>query len=94
MNQREPAALTVRALRGGAGFATALFLSAIVLGVIGSDVAARAALLGVLAIIATPAISLVATALETWTRERPTAVLAIVVLLVLAVATGVALFVR
>lgn len=69
----------------------ALFLSAIVLDVIGSDIAGRAAILGVVAIIATPAISLAATALETWKRDRPVAILAIAVLGVLTVAVALAL---
>lgn len=82
--------LTVRALRSGSGFAVALLLSALVLHLLGSDVAGRAALLGVVALIATPALSLVATAVESWKRERTTAVLAVLVLGVLTVATGLA----
>jgi hypothetical protein len=89
---RGPAALTIRILQAGGAFATALFLSAIVLQVLGSDVAERAAVLGVLAIIATPPLSLAATAVETWGKDRHVALLAAVVLAVLAVATGVALF--
>ncbi len=69
----------------------ALFLSAIVLDVLGSDLAGRAAFLGVVAIIATPALSLAATALETWKADRPVALLAVVVLGVLSFATGLAL---
>ena len=91
MSERAPVSLTVRALQAGATFASALFLVAIVLHVVGNAAADRAAQLGVLALIATPAVSLVATALESWTRERQTAVLAIVVLGVLGVATGLAL---
>jgi hypothetical protein len=88
-----PVSLTVRALRSGGGFAVALLLSAVVLHLMGSDVANRAALLGVVALIATPALSLAATALETWKRERTTTLLAVIVLGVLTVATGLALFV-
>jgi uncharacterized membrane protein len=88
-----PPALTVWAIRSAAGFALAVFLSAIVLHVIGSDVAERAALLGVVATIATPAVSLLATAIEQWSRDRATAWIALIVVGVLAVATGVALFV-
>lgn len=91
MSERAPISRTVRALKSGAAFALGLFLSAIVLHVIGSDVADKAALLGVLALIATPAISLAATVFETWARERQTALLAMVVLGVLCVATGLAL---
>ena len=86
-----PVSLTVRALQAGAAFSIALFLSAIVLDLIGSETANNAALLGVLALIATPALSLAATALEAWPRERQTAVLAVVILGVLSLATGLAL---
>jgi len=90
MSEQAPVARTVRALQSGAAFALGLLLSAIVLRVIGSEVADNAALLGVLALIATPALSLVATAVEAWARERQTAWLAIAVLGVLSVATGLA----
>ncbi len=91
MSERAPVSWTVRALQSGAAFAMALCLSAIVLHVIGSETAENAALLGVLALIATPALSLVATAFEAWARERQTALLAVVVLGVLSLATGLAL---
>jgi hypothetical protein len=91
MIERAPISWTVRALRTGAAFALGLSLSAIVLHVIGSAVADKAALLGVLALIATPAISLAATVFESWARERQTALLAVIVLVVLSVATGLAL---
>lgn len=91
MSGQAPVSWTVRALQGGAAFAMALFLSAIVLHAIGNDAADRAALLGVVALIATPALSLAATALEAWARERQTALLAIAVLGVLSVATVLAL---
>jgi hypothetical protein len=86
-----PVALTIRALQSGGAFAVALLLSALVLHVMGSDVANNAAVLGVVALIATPALSLAATVVESWTRERPTALLAVIVLGVLTVATGLAL---
>jgi len=89
----KPPATTVRALRAGSAFALALFLSSIVLDLLGSDIAERAALLGVVAIIATPAISLLATAAEQWSRDRQTATLAVAVIGVLAAATGLALFI-
>ncbi len=92
MSERAPIAWTVRALKSGAAFALALFLSAIALHLVGHPAADKAALLGVLALIATPAISLAATALEAWARERQTALLALAVLAVLSVATALALF--
>ena len=91
MRDRGPASLTIRALQTGSGFAISLLLAAIALHVLGYDVAERAGFLGVVALIATPALSLAATFLETWARDRPTALLATAVLAVLAVATGVAL---
>lgn len=93
MNERAPIDWTVRALKSGAAFALGLFLSAIALHLVGNPAADKAALLGVLALIATPAISLVATALEAWARERQTAVLALAVLGVLTVASALALLV-
>ena len=89
----KPPALTVRALRAGSAFALALFLSAIVLDLLGSDIAERAALLGVLAIIGTPALALFATAVEQWPRDRSIATLAVAVVGVLTVASGIALFI-
>ena len=89
----QPAALTIRALRAGGGFAITLFLAAIVLRAVGSDIADRAAFLGIVALIATPPISLAATAVESWNRDRTTALLALCVLGVLAVAVGVALLI-
>ncbi len=69
----------------------ALLLSAMALRLLAIDTADDAALLGVLALIATPALSLAATALEAWARDRQTALLAVVVLAVLSLAAGVAL---
>lgn len=92
MSERPHIAWSVRALKSGAAFALGLFLSAIALHLVGHPAAEKAALLGVLALIATPAISLAATALEAWARERQTAVLALAVLAVLSVATALALF--
>ena len=90
----KPPALTIRALRAGSAFALSLFLAAIVLNLLGSDIAERAGFLGVVAIIATPAVSLVATAAEQWAHDRSIATLAVAVLGVLTVATGIALFLR
>ena len=89
----KPPATTVRALRAGSAFALALFLSSIVLDLLGNEIAERAALLGIVAIIATPAISLLATVFEQWSRDRQVATLALSVIGVLAVATGLALFI-
>ena len=85
--------LTIRALRAGSAFAITLLLAGLVLTAIGSDVGVRAALLGVLAMIATPVLGLVATTIESWDRDRTAALLAVAVLGVLVVASGVALFV-
>ena len=85
--------LTIRALRAGSAFAITLLLAGLVLTAVGSDVGVRAALLGVLAMIATPVLGLVATTIESWDRDRTAALLAIAVLGVLAVASGVAVFV-
>ena len=90
----KPPALTIRALRASSAFALSLFLAAIVLHLLGSDIAERAGFLGVVAIIATPALALLATAVEQWTHDRSIATLAVVVMGVLAVATGIALFLR
>lgn len=91
MRDQAPASLTIRALQTGSGFAISLLLAAIALRVLGYDVAERAAFLGVVALIATPALSLVATLIEAWARDRPTALLVTAVLALLAVATGIAL---
>jgi fucose permease len=82
--------MTLRALQAGATFVSGLFLTALVLHFIGNDVAERAASLGVLALIATPALALLATAIERWNRERATALLALTVLAVLGLAVAVA----
>jgi len=87
------ATLTIRALRAGSAFAITLLLAGAVLRAVGSDVADRAALLGVLAMIGTPVIGLGATVVENWTRERTVAYLAMAVIAVLAVAIGVALII-
>lgn len=85
--------LTIRALRAGSAFAITLLLAGLVLTAVGSDVGVRAALLGVLAMIATPVLGLAATTIESWDRDRTSALLAVAVLGVLVVASGVALFV-
>jgi uncharacterized membrane protein len=85
--------LTIRALRAGSAFAITLLLAGLVLSALGSDVGVRAALLGVLAMIATPVLGLVATTIESWDRDRTAALLAVAVIGVLLVASGVALFI-
>ena len=87
------ATLTIRALRAGSAFAITLLLAGLVLTAVGSDVSVRAALLGVLAMIATPVLGLVATTIESWDRDRTAALLAVAVLGVMVVASGVALVV-
>jgi hypothetical protein len=85
--------LTIRALRAGSAFAITLLLAGLVLTAVGSDVGVRAALLGVLTMIATPVLGLVATTIESWDRDRTAALLAVAVVGVLAVAVGVAFLV-
>ena len=82
--------MTLRALQAGASFVIGVFISALVLHVLGSDLAERAASLGVLGLMATPAIALAATAVDRWNAERSTALLAIAVLAVLGAAAAVA----
>jgi hypothetical protein len=83
--------VTLRALQAGAAFVSGLFVTALLLRVIGHDAADRAASLGVIALIATPAVAMLATAVDRWNRERPTALLALTVLAVLGLATAVAI---
>ena len=66
-------------------------MAALILHLIGSDIADRAGSLGVAALIATPAVALLATAFELWNTERATALLALTVLAVLGLATAVAI---
>jgi len=87
------APLTIRTLRAGSAFAITLLLAGAVLHAVGSDVADRAALLGVLAMIGTPVVGLAATVVESWNRERTVSLIAVVVIAVLAVAIGVALII-
>ena len=96
MNERPrgPNALTQRVLQAGAIFVSGLFVTALVLHVLGSNIAERAATLGVVSLIATPAAALAASAIEHWTRERATALLALAVLAVLGVATAVAVIIE
>ena len=94
MSSGHPSApLTIRALRAGSGFAITLLLAGVVLHLFGSDVADRAALLGVLALIGTPVLGLLATIEENSSSDRTAARLAVAVIAVIAVAVGVALFI-
>ena len=85
--------MTLRALQAGAAFVSSIFVAALVLHVVGSDVADRAASLGVLALVATPAVALAATAVANWNRERATALLAGAVLVVLGASVLVAVWI-
>lgn len=82
--------MTQGVLRACAAFVSGLFVAALVLHVVGNEGAERAASLGVVALIATPALALLAIALELWNRARTTALLALAVLAVLGLATAVA----
>jgi hypothetical protein len=83
---------TVLALRGGGLLAVALFGVALVLRLaVLAEAAATVSWAGVLVVIATPPAALVATAAETWRHQRPTALLALAVLVVLGGAAIVAL---
>jgi len=93
IESRQRTLLTIRALRTGSAFAVTLLLAAVVLNALGSDIADRAALLGVVAMIATPVLGLLATVAESWNRARTVAWLALAVVAVLAVAVVVALFI-
>lgn len=86
------ARLTIGVLRLSQIVAGGLFVAALLLQVLGSNLAESLAVPGVIVVIATPALSLLATYAESWRRDRAVAVLAAAVLAVLAVATGVALF--
>jgi amino acid transporter len=90
----EPVRLTVRALRAGQVAAAAFFAVALVAQLLAQEaLATTAATLGVLLVIATPAVSLLATIAESWRKDRPTLIAAGLVLAVLAVATSVALLI-
>jgi hypothetical protein len=82
-------------LLGGTLVSALCFGAGFVLGLIGlPPVGAVLSNIGVVTILATPAVALVATALELRARERQAALLAVGVLVVLAVAVGVALIAR
>jgi hypothetical protein len=86
--------VTQRALQAGAAFVSGVFITALVLHLVGNDLAERVATLGVIALIATPAVALAATAFDNWGKDRVTALLALTVLAVLAVAVAVAFATR
>ena len=94
MIERPPVGWTVRTLRLGQVVAVGLFVLAFAATLAGnSEAAALMASAAVVTLIATPAISLAATVLESWRRGRPTALLAVVVLAVLSLASGLAILV-
>lgn len=82
--------MTLRVLRAGAAFVSGLFVTALVLRLIGNDAAEPAASLGVAALIGTTALAMLATVVERWEGDRHTAALALAVLGILGVATVVA----
>ena len=85
---------TSRLLLGGTVISALCFAAGFVLGLIGLvPTAADLSKLGVVTILATPAVALVATAFELRRGQPQAAWLAVGVLGVLAVAVGVALFV-
>jgi drug/metabolite transporter (DMT)-like permease len=91
---REPVRLTIRALRGGQLAAAAFFGVALVAQLLVQEqLSMTAATIGVLVVIATPAVSLLATIVEARRTDRPTVIAAALVLAVLGVATGVALII-
>ena len=83
--------MTLRALQAGAASVSVALVTALILHLIGSEVAEWAAVLGVVGLVSTPAVALLATALDGWNRERATALLALTVLAVLGVAVAVAI---
>ena len=96
MSERVPAQddlrWTILALRAGGLLAVALFVGALCLRLVGVlDTAAAISWAGVVVVISTPPAALLATAVETWRRNRRTALLAVAVLLVLGGASLVAL---
>lgn len=91
MNERARLRWTLLALRSGQIAAVALLAVALALEIAGStERAVFAATVGVLLVVATPALALAATAAETWRVQRTTAALAGVVLAVLALAVALA----
>ncbi|HUR15812.1 MAG TPA: hypothetical protein VMZ33_00885 [Candidatus Limnocylindrales bacterium] len=86
---------TANALRAGGLASVAVFVIALVLHVAGLEQEATAlATLGVLTVIGTPSVALVATVAESLVSDRTTAWLALAVLAVLGVATVISLFLR
>jgi len=82
-------------LLGGTVVSALCFAAGFGLGLIGlPPVGTALSNIGVVTILATPAVALVSTALELRQRQPQAAALAVGVLVVLAVAVGVALFVR
>lgn len=85
-------ALTVRALVLGTALAAACLAGGLALTLAGvTAIAAAVSAAGIVILIATPALGLIATFFETRKAERRTAVLALVVLAILAVAAVLAI---
>jgi hypothetical protein len=94
-NSRSTNAWTTAVLRIGGLTGVAVFAAALVLHFIGlAPEAATVAWIGVLVVIATAPLALLATAAETFRADRTTALLAVAVLVVLGAATVVALLLR
>jgi hypothetical protein len=94
MIERPPVRFTVRALQLGELVAVVLFGVAILAHLAGSTGQATfVGTLGVVMVIATPALALVATMVEARQSDRATVLAALLVLGVLTVATGVALYI-
>jgi hypothetical protein len=92
MMERPPVALTVRALVIGTFLAAACLAGALALTLVGvTATAAAVSAVGIVILIATPALGLAATFLETRRTEHRTALMALLVLAILVVAAGVAL---
>ena len=86
---------TATALRAGGLAAVGIFAVALALRAAGLEDQARTiATVGVLAVIATPPVALLATVAESLSTDRHTAWLALAVLAVLGVATVISLFLR
>ena len=95
MSARPPVRATATTLTGGTLVSCAFFLAGLVAAAARLDEPARLlATLGVLVLLATPAVGLVVTWLELRPFQPRSALLALVVLGVLGAATGIALLTR
>ncbi len=95
MSERPSSRLTVASLAAGSLVSVACLVVAFGLRLAGAaDVADAVALLGVIVLIATPPVGLLTTAFEMRRVQRPTALLALLVVAVLGMATALALALR